>query len=1656
MTTTDRAVWADVQFGVLGPLQVVGPSGAVQLPGNKEQALLAHLVARVGHTVPLDDLVETVWGAHPPRTAQKALQNHVLRLRNALEPDRNGSPRLLVTDPTGYRLDVDDEQVDARRFERLTALGRRALRDGRWASASATLSEALALWRGRAYSGVESTPVGAAESRRLEELRRLATEDRVAADLELGRAAEVVSELEALVSDDPLRERGWQLLVLALYRSGRHADALAAYGRVREVLVEELGVEPGPALRRLHAQVLGQDPALDPPAATGALPAALAPPSGPFVGRAAERAVLAAAWQQVLDTGTAALVVLRGPRGMGVTRLAAEMAAWVADQGFAVVHVPSRQPAPPAQVARPTLRVVDRRPGVGIAPAGAVPPVDPAGGPLLTLTLGAPDLAAPSAAQVLDLEPLDDPAVAALLADYLGRAPSQDEVAEVLTACDGRPGPAHDLALGIARRRAAAAVSGSAARVRQARYDLGALREGLRDEVAHAAELAEADTAVDPQHCPWPGLTPYRQQDAGSFAGRERLTAELLARVATSRLVAVVGGSGSGKSSLLQAGLLGSLAAGALPGSEQWVLLSMRPGVHPIAELARVALRGAEPSEDAVARLLERAVFGEAGAGQLVLVVDQLEEAWTQCVDADERRAFLDALAEVVTGTGRVTVVICCRVDHVGALAEHPVLAGLLPAATVLVGAPSPADLRRAVQRPAARAGLVLEDGLVDAVVDDVGVEPGALPLLSTCLAELYDRRAGRALTLAAYAATGGLRGAVARVAERAYDGLPLDERQAARVLLVRLAGTGSGDGVTRRRASFAELAALPDPRVLAVVEPLAEARLLTVEAGTVEVAHEALFVQWPRLRAWLDEDATTRTVLRRLTQAAHEWDGGGREPSQLWRGSTLSGGLDVLSAAPAEMTSLEVAFLEAGRAAQDAQAREAAEQAAATTRQNARLRRLLGGLGVLLAVVLVTGGLALYSGEQARSARGEAERSARVATARELAAASVATVPTDPELAVLIAREAVAATEDPLPEAVEALHTAVVASRVVATWTEPGVGGAVDWSPDGSLVVTEGPEASGLVQVRDPATGEVLRQWVGHDVDLNDVVIGADGTLVTVGDDGAAVAWDPRTGTELARVGAPEGGAFTPTLSSDGSLLAASFSAPGVIGLVDVPTGEQWTVQRPGFVGWPALDPAGTDLAVGRRDGGPATVEVLDPRTGAPRRSMAGQFDRYLGALAWSPDGRWLAAAGDDEVRVWDAATGALARSFAGHSRFTVRLDWSPDSSRVASASHDGTARVWSVTGDADPLVLTSAAIAPGLLGVAFDDTGTRVLAGNFAVDRAVVFDVSASGSAEWVSVPVPEEPVTVQFTADGDTLVTAAASGGAAFVDASTGETTGAPALLDGPVVARLALSPDGTLLAESGADVVRTVSVGDGRVLAEREVELDTPRPIAWHPDGDLLAVTGYGAGATYVADTRGSVLRSVLEEDGFAATGVAVSPDGTRLATSRNPMGANVNEWGVTIWDWASGARVAGSDVHGEALAFSPDGGTLLVGSPSGEALLLDAATGATRRTLTGHLGGVLAVAYSADGTRLATGDGEGRIRVWDAAGASLLGALPGHEALVTGLAFSPDGSRLASAGYDGLARVWALDLDDLLQIAGTKVTRDLTPAECSRYLRREGC
>ncbi len=466
--------------------------------------------------------------------------------------------------------------------------------------------------------------------------------------------------------------------------------------------------------------------------------------------------------------------------------------------------------------------------------------------------------------------------------------------------------------------------------------------------------------------CPYRGLAPFDAAHAEYFFGRERLVAELVARLVGSTLLAVVGPSGSGKSSAVRAGLLPALADGVVPGSEGWRRAVMRPGERPLAELSRALARavpeaGDEGAAPWIADALERLPDGE----RLVLLIDQFEEAFVACRDQAEREAFFDALVE---GAGdpdeRLVVVLAIRGDFYARCAEHAELSTLVSANQLLVGPMRRDELRRAIELPARRAGLRVEPRLVSALVGDVASEPGGLPLLSAALVELWQRRDGRSLRYGVYERSGGVSGAVARLAEDAYQRLSPAERLRARPMLLRLAGADDeqAEGFVRRRVPLDELELDRDEGAARALAVLTESRLLTVDEGAAEVAHEALLREWPRLSDWLAEDAEGRHLHQHLIGAAREWRDSERDHAELYRGARLAAALDWAAEHDTELNQLERSFLEESRAAGERQARR-------QRRTNRRLRTLLAGVGVLLAAAVVAGLIALSERQGARSA---------------------------------------------------------------------------------------------------------------------------------------------------------------------------------------------------------------------------------------------------------------------------------------------------------------------------------------------------------------------------------------------------------------------------------------------------------------------------------------------------------------------------------------------------------------------------------------------------------------------------------------------------------------------------------------------------------------
>lgn len=1648
-----------MELGVLGPLLVVRAGEPVDVAGVKERTLLAHLVAYAGRTVPVADLVDSLWAGAPPRTAAKSLQTYVLRVRRVLEPEREGVGSVLVTDPGGYRLAVSPDQVDAHRFAELAALGHRAVQEGRYDVAVTTLRDALALWRGPAYTGFEHTRYAVAEGRRLEELQLSAVEDRWRAELELGDEGAVVSAVERLLEEHPYRERLWSLLMLALYRSGRQGDALAAYDRARSRLLEDLGVEPGDELRQTQARVLAQHPALRPRRRRDPVPPDLVEPRRPLVGREEELALLESAWSRAV-AGESVTVVLRGPPGAGASRLASALAAVVARGGRPVAYT--------ADGEQPTAPVG----GLLVSECPVSPP--PVGA--MTLQLAGPGAALPQGSVGLDLEPLGPDAVREIVASYVGPADVAAATEFVLRAGTPWPGAVHDTAVGWARDTARTRVATGASRLGEAATRLGEVRAQVVDSVVALDSVATGDRAVPSDTCPWRGLASYEVEDADWYAGRERLVAELLARVASGRVVAVVGASGSGKSSLLRAGLLAGLAAGRLPGSERWVGWVVRPGEHPLRELARTALgvvsRGSSDAGDALARLFEQ----DPGDDRAVLVVDQLEEAWTLCRDDEERTRFLDLLADLVGDErSRVTLVLAIRADYVGQLAEHPRLAHALADHTLLVGSPTEPEVERAVRLPASAAGLDLEIGLADALVADAGDEPGLLPLLSVALTQLWTQRAGDRLTLAAYVSMGGLAGAIAHLAEDAYQGLPRHWHDAARTLLLRLTGPGEGSGVTRRRVSFAELGTLPDASTMDVVGHLTDARLLTSSDGYVEIAHESLFREWPRLRTWIAEDVEARGVRHRLADAAREWQADGGDPTQLWRGNRLESGLEL--AGGGALTDLEREFLEESRLAVEADQRAAEERAATAVRQNRRLRRLLVGLAMLLVVALVAGVLAWRAQEAAETSSARAREASVAADAKRLAAQALNEDFLD--TALLEAVEAVKLEQSPethgalvsLLARVPELITLVRAPQARFLYALAG--------PDGRTVFMVDQQSIWAIEAE---SGEVV--W-NRDFDLDDpgeqpleVALGPGGLAVTVASRRMmyVAVLDPETGTDRwvvmpddlpQRLG--DRGEFSAELAWSGDRLVLAYG-PHLLVL-----GEDGRLEQDLFVGsFPRYLRAWPDGRVSM-EVDPFEARIVDPaedamrmrRLPAPVVAVAPDGERVVTAeptdadamllqmrdadmrpvsepvLAhfsadrprWSPDGSLVALTADEQVELRDGRTFQLVRTLSGaHSGTVLDVAFAGGSGDLVwLAGRDGLASGWDLTG-ARGVIRTQAVAAEPHVGEV--SPGGRLAA--YVRFRSETFNEAAVAD-----VATGADVTELRLEEGCECQVTSVAMGPDDSVALGAVEE----------------FLPDFAGLVENRGRLVAW-SPHDGVRLGA----VDLPWPPQWidvTPDGRYAVVNGRTGWAVVDLDRMQVVGEPVVGAealDGPEILGqVAVSRDGEEAVLARrgelvvvDPRTGDELRRGLVELEHRTVVR---SGMGGlTSVTFSSDGSQIVAGGFTGSVHFLDARTlrpvAPARQEIDGW---VIESEISPDGRWLTTLGTDGDLLLWDARSWTPLGE-PLFEDGSWGILHFPDDSTVhalyegAEGDRRGTARWARLDPADWVAAACRLANRDLTADE----------
>lgn len=1159
------------------------------------------------------------------------------------------------------------------------------------------------------------------------------------------------------------------------------------------------------------------------------------------------------------------------------------------------------------------------------------------------------------------------------------------------------------------------------------------------------------DPRLDAAANPWRGLRAYDAEHRQLFFGREPEIARLRGALdGGAGLIAVLGASGSGKSSLVKAGLLPRLGDG-------WTIVGpIRPGRAPVA-----ALEGALGDLEG------------AGAGRRVLVVDQLEEVFTRACPVEEQAAFFARLVALSEQPG-LSVIVTLRADFEAPVAQTA-LAASLTAGRFVVPPMSREGLREVIHGPAALRVLYFEPPtLPEALVDEVIGLPGGLPLLSFTLAELYRsylaRDAGdRALREADYVALGGVTGSLRSRASAIHDAAAPAEQDSMRRLMLRLVATDGGE-LAKRRATLTELT-YADPventRMARVIDRLVEGRLLvrgTAEADDVdgggepyvEPAHDALVLGWDRVYRWMREAADRLPLSRALWRGTRAWAARGEPKGLLWNQDPR---LAQAVAIGGEHNALEARFV------------------ARSVQQRRRGWWTLAG--AVAAVMVLLGGTAIYAlGEAARADANAATAKSNGEIAQEKEREAIAAAERAEDAARLAIAERLSETDPTsaalvLAEIKDPNRSSATVQRLIEIAARPGLVRAVlqghtrgvtsaAFSPDGARVLTTSWDRTARIwEIADARSPVIIR-----DVDKA-VFSPGGGQIATTSRDGAVRVWSADGGGPARMLGKHAAAASSVAFSHDGArIVTASKDETVRIWSVDGSKPPVVLEGHSGPVRSASFSPDGLQVVTSGEDG---TVRVWNADGGAstligdssstfarnkPEGARSAVFSpdgaRVLVALehrcpsSWSADGTGFPIAFEDR----GCSFFGLSASFSSDGRRVLATDWvsarvwrsdgagspvllrnptglnsgaasfSPDGAHVLTVSAEERAYVWNADGSGTPIALTGH--TRGINDAAFSPDGAHIVT---ASDDGTARVWSANGSNTSIVLEGHTDRVwSAAFSLDGARVVTGSEDNTARVWRA---DGVGAPLLLTGhtgPVLST-AFSPDGRRVVTASKDkTARVWSVDDAEHFIPLRGHDDPLISAAFSPDGErVLTASRDGTARIWRADGTGSPL--VLGSRRGVVWAAALSPDGHRVVTGSS-------DYNVRVWSADEEGPPLFVDEHrGQVwtVAFSPDGRRIVSGSNDDLVHVYDLDSGA-RNLLPGHTYSIESAAFSHDGTRFVTGSRDGTARVWnvDRTGSPIV--FEGHDGTVFRATFSPDDRLVATAHWGKTARVWFAEAD----------------------------
>lgn len=1183
------------------------------------------------------------------------------------------------------------------------------------------------------------------------------------------------------------------------------------------------------------------------------------------------------------------------------------------------------------------------------------------------------------------------------------------------------------------------------------------------------ADLTEA-VEVKVVHPPYLGMHYFDVVDAKHFFGREQLTTKLVSYLRKQHFLAVVGASGSGKSSVVRAGLIPALIRGqplvdgTLPPEDsiRWPIHVITPTAHPLEALATSLTRDSESVTATttliddlkndkrslhfyVLKLLQRTNLSSVN---LLLLIDQFEELFTLCQDETERRLFIDNLLTAAgpETTGPTVAIITLRADFYHHCAQYDTLRAALSSHQEYIGPMKLEELRLAIEYPAKREGYEFEPGLVDLLLRDVGNEPGALPLLSHALLETWNNRHGHILTFESYYKSGGVQEAIAKTAENTYhNNLTSEQQGIARRIFLSVTELGEGTQDTRRRASFSELILRPEEVsiVESVLKTLADARLITTSEEAAEVAHEALIREWPTLRQWLEEDREGLRTQRRLAEVAKEWERHDKNEGYLYWGARLAEADEWAETHPKDLRELEQAFLQASRMRRDQEVQGAERQ---------RRWIMLG----LAAGLIVTFGLTVLYFLQWR----QAEEQRQVALSRQLAAQALAHQDDQFDLALLLSLEAnnrITDTVEIRSSLLAILEHTPRLKTFLRQHTDRVL--SVAFSPDGHTIASAGSDSK--IILWDVRTGQLLSSLLVEDkVEVNSVAFSPDGQMLASGDsrgkitlwnvatrqplsppltahtesveaivfspdghllasgsrDNTIILWNVKEGNNPKQLGQPLVGhaddirsvAFSP----DGQILASGSWDETII-LWDISnSGFPKNINQPltghtGGVNSVAFSPDGQTLASGSED---RSIILWNVMTGQPIGSPLKMHKAPVQNVAFNPESQILASASsDNSIILWNIATGqAVEQPLTGHSGPVRKIAFSPNGQILVSGSDDKNIVVWNMEKFSNRLGRLLNYNERFINSLAFSPDG-KILASGEDDDRIILWNIADKNNPIQYGHPLighSDAVKSVAFSKDGDFLASGSADGSIVLWNALTYKRIGLPLVGHTSGVECVTFSPDGQILASGSQD--KTVRLWNAA----------THQPIG-----------------SFLAGHTGSVWS------------VTFSPDGQTIASGGQ-------DGDIILWDIRDkeNAKQLGQPLKGhindvESIAFSPDGQILASAGWDEKVILWDVKKRNNPQQLSqltlDNIDDLKSLAFNSDGQTLALGSRNGRIILLDVKDKNhpkpLGQQIVAHEAAVESIIFSPNGQMLASGGRDGTILLWDVANKDRLKQIGQSLT-----------------